>query len=125
MLGDLGIDKITVNSIFSIIKTVGGVEVLNGIPGEATNYLRKVVKLLSIMDVNNIEINLGVVRGLDYYTGIVFEIESPPLGAEKQICGGGSYMLSELFGGDKVFSTGFAIGFDRILLAIEKEGQTY
>ena len=71
------------------------------------------------------EIDLGVVRGLDYYTGMVFEAEAPALGAEKQICGGGSYTLSELFGGEKVFSTGFAIGFDRALLALEKEGAVY
>ncbi|MDD3398235.1 MAG: His/Gly/Thr/Pro-type tRNA ligase C-terminal domain-containing protein, partial [Candidatus Methanomethylophilaceae archaeon] len=56
-------------------------------------------------------------------TGMVFEAEAPVLGAEKQICGGGSYSLSELFGGEKVFSTGFAIGFDRVLLALEKEGK--
>jgi histidyl-tRNA synthetase len=77
------------------------------------------------MNVTGVEIDLGVVRGLDYYTGMVFEAEAPSLGAEKQICGGGSYSLSELFGGEKVFSTGFAIGFDRILLAMEKEGQAY
>ena len=46
------------------------------------------------------------------------------LGAEKQICGGGSYSLTELFGGEKIFSTGFAIGFDRTLLALEREGLT-
>jgi histidyl-tRNA synthetase len=74
------------------------------------------------MGVQTPEIDMGVVRGLDYYTGMVFEIEAPALGAEKQICGGGSYTLSELFGGEKVFSTGFAVGFDRALLALEKEG---
>jgi histidyl-tRNA synthetase len=77
------------------------------------------------MNVNDVEIDLGVVRGLDYYTGMVFEAEAPSLGAEKQICGGGSYSLAELFGGEKVFSTGFAIGFDRILLAMENEGQRF
>ena len=80
---------------------------------------------MKVMGVEDLEIDLGVVRGLDYYTGMVFEAEAPALGAEKQICGGGSYTLSELFGGEKVFSTGFAIGFDRILLALEKEGSSY
>ena len=79
--------------------------------------------ILDALGVKDISIDLGVVRGLDYYTGMVFEVEAPVLGAEKQICGGGSYSLSELFGGEKVFSTGFAIGFDRILLALEKEGK--
>jgi len=36
------------------------------------------------------------------------------LGAQRQVCGGGSYELSSLFGGPRVPSTGFAIGFDRV-----------
>ena len=74
------------------------------------------------MGFSNVSVDLGVVRGLAYYTGMVFEVDAPKLGAEKQICGGGSYSLSELFGGEKVFSTGFAIGFDRTLLALQSEG---
>ncbi len=66
--------------------------------------------------------DLGVVRGLDYYTGTVFEIDSPNLGAEKQVGGGGAYTLAELFGGDPVPQTGFAIGLDRVVLAAEAEG---
>ncbi len=64
--------------------------------------------------------NLGVARGLDYYTGIVFEIYVPELGAQKQICGGGSYSLVKVFGGQEVESTGFALGFDRLMNAIEE-----
>ena len=121
----MGVSSDAMEEIISITETVGGVDVLKNVPGEARDYLREVVSLLSNMGVDNVEIDLGVVRGLDYYTGMVFEAEAPVLGAEKQICGGGSYTLSELFGGEKVFSTGFAIGFDRILLAMEKEGITY
>jgi histidyl-tRNA synthetase len=61
------------------------------------------------------------VRGLDYYTGIVFEIDASVLGAEKQLCGGGSYALVSLFGGTEVPTSGFAIGFDRTILALEAE----
>ncbi|HLE96118.1 MAG TPA: histidine--tRNA ligase [Candidatus Thermoplasmatota archaeon] len=67
--------------------------------------------------------DLGVVRGLDYYTGMVFEIEAASLGAEKQVVGGGAYALAELFGGEPVASVGFGMGFDRILLALEREGK--
>lgn len=67
-------------------------------------------------------IKLSIVRGLDYYNGLVFEIDAPILGAEKQLCGGGSYELVPLFGGAKVPTSGFAIGFDRTLLALEEEG---
>src|SRR5256886_3082282 len=59
------------------------------------------------------EFNLGVVRGLDYYTGMVFEIDSPNLGAEKPARGGGPYSLAELVGGERVPQTAFAPGLDR------------
>ncbi len=111
--------------IYELTRTVGDRSVLDKVPGDAGTYLRDVISYLDAMGVNDVEVDLGVVRGLDYYTGMVFEAEAPALGAEKQICGGGSYTLSELFGGEKVFSTGFAVGFDRILLAMEKEGQVY
>lgn len=125
LLADMGVTEGSMNDLFKLTETVGGKEVLEEVPGEAGDYLRNIIDILAAMGVNDIEIDLGVVRGLDYYTGMVFEAEAPSLGAEKQICGGGSYTLSELFGGEKVFSTGFAVGFDRILLAMEKEGQKY
>jgi len=125
VLDSLGVDGADTDNIFRITETVGGKEVLDMVPEGVASYLRELTGMLEAMGVDDIEIDLGVVRGLDYYTGMVFEAEAPSLGAEKQICGGGSYSLSELFGGEKVFSTGFAIGFDRILLAIEKEGQVF
>ncbi len=125
IMEDLNVDQSDIDDIFEITQTVGGTEVLDKVPGEAGDYLRAIISILSAMGVDDVKIDLGVVRGLDYYTGMVFEAEAPVLGAEKQICGGGSYTLSELFGGEKVFSTGFAIGFDRILLAMQKEGIEY
>lgn len=125
IMEDMNVVQSDIDDIFELTGTVGGTEVLDKVPGEVGDYLRKLVSLLSAMGVDDVEIDLGVVRGLDYYTGMVFEAEAPVLGAEKQICGGGSYTLSEIFGGEKVFSTGFAIGFDRILLAMQKEGIEY
>ncbi len=125
MMEDMNIVQSDIDDIFELTGTVGGTEVLDKVLGDAGDHLRAVISLLSAMGVNDVKIDLGVVRGLDYYTGMVFEAEAPVLGAEKQICGGGSYTLSELFGGEKVFSTGFAIGFDRILLAMQKEGIEY
>ncbi len=125
LLTDMGVSEQDMEDLFALTETVGGTEVLSKVPGEAGDWLRQVVAYLDAMGVRDLEIDLGVVRGLDYYTGMVFEAEAPALGAEKQICGGGSYTLSELFGGERVFSTGFAIGFDRALLALEKEGAVY
>ncbi|KCZ72120.1 histidyl-tRNA synthetase [Candidatus Methanoperedens nitroreducens] len=73
--------------------------------------------LLSLLDVYGLEyqVDLGIARGLDYYTGMVFEIYCEGLGAQNQVCGGGSYRLAQLFGGEDTPSTGYAIGFDRIM----------
>jgi histidyl-tRNA synthetase len=78
--------------------------------------------LKNAFHINEYEIKLSIVRGLDYYKGLVFEIDAPVLGAEKQLCGGGSYDLVPLFGGTEVPTSGFAIGFDRTILALEEEG---
>ena len=89
-------------------------------PKDALNELKELIELLESFKVENYTLNLGVARGLDYYTGIVFEIYVPELGAQKQICGGGSYSLVKVFGGQEVESTGFSLGFDRLMNAIEE-----
>jgi histidyl-tRNA synthetase len=122
LMMDAGMSDDSIEAVVKLTETTGPVAVLDEFPGEASDYLRTVFKVLEAYGVTNVEVDLGVVRGLDYYTGIVFEIDAPKLGAEKQVCGGGSYSLTELFGGEKVFSTGFAIGFDRVMIALEREG---
>ncbi|MBM3723685.1 MAG: histidine--tRNA ligase, partial [Actinobacteria bacterium] len=64
-----------------------------------------------------------LVRGLDYYTGTVFEFDHAELGAQSGIGGGGRYdgLLGAL-GGPDLSGVGFGIGVDRTLLACEAEG---
>ena len=97
-------------------------DVLGGVGGEGFDHLRRIAERLAAYGVRDLVFDMGVIRGLSYYTGMVFQIHSPNLGAEDQVGGGGSYALAELFGGDPIFSTGFAIGVDRIVLASEVEG---
>ncbi len=63
-----------------------------------------------------------LVRGLDYYTNTAFEIQYAPLGAQSAICGGGRYdgLVSEI-GGPDTPSVGFAVGLERLLLALESQ----
>ncbi|AIJ05802.1 histidyl-tRNA synthetase [Methanocaldococcus bathoardescens] len=110
--------------IFDILKFKGGKEILD----ELKEILKEFPK--SIEAINNLEeilefvihdkytINLGIARGLDYYTGMVFEIYGKK--GAKQICGGGRYdNLIETFGGEPTPAVGFAYGFDRIMMNIE------
>jgi len=122
LMAQAGIDAKAAQEIIETTKVTGSISVLDSREGPASDYIRQVCDILLAMGFGNVSVDLGVVRGLAYYTGMVFEVDAPKLGAEKQICGGGSYSLSELFGGEKVFSTGFAIGFDRTLLALQTEG---
>ncbi len=80
----------------------------------------RVEKMKDILDESGIAyaLNFGIARGLDYYTGMVFEGFAQNLGAENQILGGGAYRLAHLFGGDDVASAGFAIGFDRVMVSL-------
>jgi histidyl-tRNA synthetase len=67
-----------------------------------------------------------LVRGLDYYMRTTYEFDHALLGAQSGIGGGGRYDgLSEDIGGPSLPGTGFAVGLDRIVLAIESErGET-
>lgn len=68
------------------------------------------------------EVDPRLVRGLDYYTNTAFEIQYTPLGAQSAICGGGRYDgLVEEVGGPHTPSVGFAVGLERLLLALEMQ----
>lgn len=79
---------------------------------------------LQAAGIENFVVDCGIARGLDYYTNLVFEIDVPILGKQKQICGGGRYNeMIKAFGGEDTPALGFSFGFDRILLALEKQNK--
>lgn len=126
-LVDFKIDSKEANLLIKILDTSNVDEISDFIKNdeEALEELEKLEKIIyylkEIFKVKNFNVKMSIVRGLDYYTGSVFEIEAPKLGAEKQICGGGVYELIETFGGRKTPQAGFAIGFDRTILVLETE----
>ncbi len=68
----------------------------------------------------NYTINPALVRGLDYYNGLVFEWTTDKLGAQATVCAGGRYdTLSRQLGGTDTLAVGFALGLERLLLLIE------
>ena len=74
------------------------------------------------------QIDPGLVRGLDYYTGTIFEIKTKAgeLGAQNTVAGGGRYdRLVSSLGGPNTPAIGFALGIERALLAIPTSAESY
>ena len=122
-------DEVLSEKLLKLIDIVGTCEILGDIEDlikdypeckDSFNQLKELTEILDAYNVDNYKLNLAVARGLDYYTGIVFEVYVPSLGAQKQVCGGGTYSLVKLFGGEEVESTGFAFGFDRLVNALKE-----
>jgi histidyl-tRNA synthetase len=83
-------------------------------------------RVCSLLDQAGIsyEINPRLVRGLDYYNGLVFEWVTDKLGAQSTVCAGGRYdSLVELLGGKGTPAIGFALGMER-LVALLQDTQT-
>ena len=97
--------------------------------GVSHDSLDQLAELLSAVELlapspPSLKVNLCVARGLDYYTGMVFEVNVAELGGEGQVLGGGSYRLLHLFGLEDLDpSCGFGLGFDRVLLALEAQAE--
>jgi histidyl-tRNA synthetase len=130
-LEDMDMEKYYKTMLLELIGLQGHREVLKeveemvGNNSQASAALQELDGLLEVLDsvgFSNYIVNLGIARGLDYYSGTVFEIYVHGLGAQKQISGGGTYNLIELFGGEEVESTGFAFGFDRVMEALKEQG---
>jgi histidyl-tRNA synthetase len=82
------------------------------------------IKLRGYMDSSGLVYNINhrLVRGLDYYTRTVFEIQPPDEGSQSTICGGGRYdNLIEEIGGKPTPALGFACGMERIIANLKKQ----
>ena len=88
---------------------------------DAWDELKQLWSALNNRDVHNIRINFGVVRGLDYYSGMVFEVydTNSKLGA---LAGGGRYdSLTKALGRDDIGATGVAGGVERMILVMDEQ----
>lgn len=89
----------------------------------ALTNLAEIYDLLKAYGVEQyVNFDLGIIRDFEYYTGMVFEGYTPGLGFP--LCGGGRYdqMLTSF--GAETPATGFALGIERVMLALERQGIT-
>ncbi|MFV0249636.1 MAG: histidine--tRNA ligase [Bacilli bacterium] len=90
---------------------------------ESKQHFDELKKYLEIMGIEY-NVNPKIVRGLDYYTHTVFEVEADieGFGSQNVLAGGGRYnSLVETIGGPQIPGVGFALGIERLLNAIECE----
>ena len=89
---------------------------------QSWDELKQLFDSLENRGIVNTRINFGIVRGLDYYSGIVFEVfdKNSTLGA---LAGGGRYdSLTKAFGREDIGATGVAGGVERIILTMQEQG---
>ncbi|OEF96378.1 histidine--tRNA ligase [Desulfuribacillus alkaliarsenatis] len=91
---------------------------------DCDEHFKSVQKYLLALEIP-FHINPRLVRGLDYYTQTAFEFMEDSIGAMSTICGGGRYNgLVEQLGGQDTPGIGFAIGLERLLLALDNNKTT-
>lgn len=98
---------------------IGGIEIgHNHLSSESRRYFDKVKEALESLSVK-FDVVPTLVRGLDYYTHTVFEISGSSLGSQDALSAGGRYngLVSQL-GGPQADAVGFALGIERLLLAM-------
>jgi len=114
-----------INELFEVMLIEGNnQQKLDKINLPECDEIREFLKYCEAFDVDEdfVEVDLSLARGLDYYTGIVFEVivSEPKIGS---LCGGGRYDdLCSLFSKQKFSGTGVAFGFERIVLAMDELG---
>lgn len=96
--------------------------ILDFLDDQSRSEFERLKETLSFLGVN-FKVKSDIVRGLDYYTGAVFEIQSEHLGSQSALCGGGRYdnLVKEL-GGPDLPSVGVGMGVERVLIVLEELG---
>jgi histidyl-tRNA synthetase len=122
-LEELGLDRSVVEKLTEVL-AVKSVDAIKEILGEDSPALKQISKLLTLCEAYGISdwiiFDASVVRGLSYYTGVVFEAFDRK-GVLRAIAGGGRYdKLLETFGGEPTPAAGFGFG-DAVIVELLKD----
>ena len=130
---DMGFEKIIIDSLFEVIgfsknfndnldklklyfkSSEIGLEAISDIEYIFTYFSKN--KLIK----SNLVFDIGLARGIDYYTGVIFEVLPPKKISLGSIAGGGRYdNLTEIFGLKNMSGIGISFGLDRLFLVIDE-----
>lgn len=105
-------------------KTLSHLENLAGGSGEDTKRMRDIYALVKAVGIeDSVVFDPSITRGLDYYTGVVFETFLTDLPSIGSVCSGGRYdNLTALYMKESITGVGASIGLDRLLAALEQLG---
>jgi histidyl-tRNA synthetase len=126
MLLDLGLSRDAAQEVLRLAGTTGSfdrvLDVLKelGVGDDFIKYYSELIDYLDVYGIRNyLDLDMGIVRGLDYYTGMVFEIYIPSY--KLAVGGGGRYdNLIEIYSGKPTPASGFAIGIERLIEVLEQ-----
>lgn len=119
-----------VDKFVALINSISGTNALsqckkainNAEIDDITSQLDKIINTTKTLTNENVEFNISLVRGMNYYTGTIFEVKVD--GVNYSVAGGGRY--DQLLGkitGNNVPACGFSIGFERIIGLLTENGQ--
>lgn len=117
------IDAKTSEQLLNIVDIKGSnAEKLKALKNYNTDEIEELIRICGYSKISetNLKFDPALARGLDYYTGVTFEVVLPDI-EMGSVCGGGRYDdLCGLFTEAKLSGVGVAFGFDRIILAMEE-----
>jgi len=128
MLTNLGLARDVSQEVLRLANTVDSFDRVVDLLKElnvSEDFIKYYGDLLDYLDMygvrNYLSLDMGIVRGLDYYTGIVFEMYVPDYNLS--VGGGGRYdNLIEIYSGKPTPASGFAMGIERLLEVLEQRG---
>jgi histidyl-tRNA synthetase len=132
LVEEAGVSEKGLMTIQKLVEIKGGkiFEVLQSMEKQVKDHerafhsVRNLEEILKLVSEDGQKIHMtveaGFARGLEYYTGMIFEIHVPEMSIS--LCGGGRYdRLIEMFGGEPTPAVGVAHGLDRIMMAMQKQ----
>jgi len=121
-----GMEKMQAKRLLTLITTKSKKRIisLNRLCEEGMRELEEILKFGKSFGVSKfIELDFGLARGLDYYTGPIFEIAVKSKTSVGSVAGGGRYdRMIELFGGIPTPATGISLGIERIVEIMKEDG---